>query len=343
MSNFRRNIVSQKLRIILDPHPRQVEEIFSPNDLLRLEKVADIAWGKDEPITPDFFDRQKESAFAVITGKWRYGSIEGMHRLRAIMEVGGCLPSSSELNYDLCFSRKVRVLSCAPAFGPMVAEMALGMAIDAAREISLGDSNFKQGTEKYLHAGNKNTFTLFDKNVGFIGCGNLAGELQHLLSPFRCKLKAYDPWLPDIFLTKQGVDPVDLRTLMSSCRLIFVLAIPSEENRGMLSRELMELIPATSVLLLMSRAHLVDFDALTNLLCRGKFKAAIDVFPDEPLDKDHPIRKAPGTILSAHRAGSVLEELKLIGKMVVADIQAMAAGLPPRQMQGAEPEIVCRL
>ena len=48
--------------------------------------------------------------------------------------------------------------------------------------------------------------------------------------------------------------------------------------------------------------------ALTEAVSQGKFKAVIDVFPREPLPKDHPIRKAPGVVLSAHRAGSVAHQ-----------------------------------
>ena len=68
-----------------------------------------------------------------------------------------------------------------------------------------------------------------------------------------------------------------------------------------------------AVLVLISRAHVVDFDALTELVLAGRFKAAIDVFPVEPLPLDHPIRRAPNAVLSGHRAGSVPEGLREIG------------------------------
>ena len=93
----------------------------------------------------------------------------------------------------------------------------------------------------------------------------------------------------------------------------------------------------------MSRAHVVDFDALTDLLCEGRFRAAIDVFPEEPVPEHHRIRKAPNVVLSAHRAGSIAKDLRLIGRMVVDDLEALAAGLPPWRMQAAQLQIVQRL
>jgi phosphoglycerate dehydrogenase-like enzyme len=164
-----------------------------------------------------------------------------------------------------------------------------------------------------------------------------------MIDPFGCRMLAYDPWLPDHYLRRQGVTPVDLDELLAGSQVIFVLAIPSRENRSMLSRERLSKIKPGSVLALMSRAYLVDFDALTELATAGRFRAVIDVFPQEPLPKDHPIRGAPGVVLSAHRAGSVERDLREIGRMVVDDVEAMLAGLPPTEMQVAQPEIVHRL
>jgi phosphoglycerate dehydrogenase-like enzyme len=300
-------------------------------------------WGHDEPIPTDEFARVKDDVFAIITGRWRYGPVAELPNLRAILEVGGRHPSPKVLDYPTCFARGIRVLSCAPAFGPMVAEMALGMALAAARGIVDAHVAFRRGEEKWLHAGNMDTFTLYGQTVGLIGFGGLARYLKPLLTPFGCKLQVYDPWLPSTYLASQGVTPIDLDTLLATSKVIFVLAIPSTENKALLDRERLARIQPGAVFVLISRSHVVDFDALTEFVSAGRFKAAIDVFPQEPLPLDHPIRKAPGVILSAHRAGSVPRDLRNIGRMVVNDIEAMLLGLPPLEMQVAQPEIVYRL
>ena len=107
----------------------------------------------------------------------------------------------------------------------------------------------------------------------------------------------------------------------------------------MLSRNLLERISPGGVFVLVSRAHVVDFDALTELVLAGRFKAAIDVFPSEPLEAHHPIRRAPGAVLSAHRAGSVREGLWEIGTMVVDDLEAILRGYPPQRLQEARHEL----
>jgi phosphoglycerate dehydrogenase-like enzyme len=138
------------------------------------------------------------------------------------------------------------------------------------------------------------------------------------------------------------VTPVALPTLLETSRVIFVLAVPSGENRALLSREMLERIGPGAVLVLISRAHVVDFDALTDLVLAGRFRAAIDVFPSEPFPPDHPIRRAENAILSAHRAGSVPEGMVEIGRYVVDDLEAILRGLPPRRMLAAEPELADR-
>ena len=333
--------MSKKINVLVDPAFRRMAEIFSVADQARLYEVAEVIWGQDEPMDPADAAAALTQAEAVICANWRYGdALYQAPQLRAILTVSGGFPL--DFDYDYCFDKRIRVLSVAPAFGPQVAEMALGMAIAAAREIVGGDRAMRAGTEAYLHQGNVGTFSLYGQPVGFIGFGGLARALQALLQPFGCPISVYDPWLGDGYLRRQGVTPVDLETLLAQSRVTFVLAVPSAENEALLSRAKLELISTGTVLVLISRAHVVDFDALTELVLAGRFRAAIDVFPQEPLAPDHPIRQADGAILSAHRAGSVKEAMWQLGEMVVDDLEAIAQGLPSRRLQLAEPELVGR-
>jgi phosphoglycerate dehydrogenase-like enzyme len=330
-----------KSPVLVDPHFRRVEEIFSPPDLERLHDLVDVVWGKDEPMPVDDARVVLRDAVAVVCAGWRYGDIldEAPH-LRAIIDVLGGFPDT--LDYARCFAGNIRVLSAASAFGRQVAEMALGMALAASREIVVGDRAMRDGTEQWGHRGNEGTFMLFGQPVGFIGYGGLARCLRPLLEPFGCPITVYDPWLGSGFLRSQGVAVASLETVLERSKVIFVLATPSAENRALLSRALLERIQPGAVLVLISRAHVVDFDALTELVSAGRFKAAIDVFLTEPVPHDHLIRQAPGAVLSAHRAGSVKEGLWEIGEMVVDDLEAIVRGLPPQRLQQAQPELVSR-
>jgi phosphoglycerate dehydrogenase-like enzyme len=333
--------MTTKPRVVLDPHFRTMQEIFSPADLARLHAIVQVSWGRDEVMPRDAARAALEDAIAIVSAGWRYGDLPAdTGNLRAIIDVSGGFPQT--LDYARCFANGIRVLSAAPAFGPQVAEMALGMALAASREIVAGDRAMRAGDERWLHAGNATTFLLYGRPVGFIGFGSIARCLRPLLAPFGCPISVYDPWLGEGYLRSQGVTPLALDQLLRTSQVIFVLATPSAENRALLSRDLLAQIQPDAVLVLISRAHVVDFDALTDFVLERRFKAAIDVFPVEPLPADHPIRQAPGAVLSAHRAGSVKQGLWEIGRMVVDDIEAIVQGLPPQRLQLAQPELIGR-
>ncbi len=330
--------------VILDPSFRAMANILTEQDLARMRAVAEIAWARDEPMPVAEIEAVREEVAVIITGSWRYGDVGRFPGLRAIMEVGGGFPSPDALDYGRCFASGIRVLSCAPAFGPAVAEMGLGLAIAAARQIAWTDRAFRTDEPHWSHTQFETEigtpFTLYGKQVGFIGYGGLARALQPLLAPFGCPIQVYDPWLTEAYLRQHGVTPVDLETLLATSRVIFVLAVPSATNRALLDAEKLGLIHSDAVFVLLSRAHLVDFDALTELLLAGRFRAAIDVYPQEPLSQDHPIRRAQHAVLTSHRAGAIGEALLNIGRLVADDLEAICQGRVPFAMHVAQPEFI---
>ncbi len=331
--------MTSKPTIILDPHARRMDEIFSPADRERLYRLAHVIGGSDAPMPQAEFEAALPDAEAVICWDWRYGNdlLRKAPKLRAIFSVEGGFPIG--LDYAYCYANTIRVLSVAPSFARQVAEMCVGMALACSREIVLGDLKMRRGDEDYLHAGNTSTFMLYGQPVGIIGYGGIAHALHPLLRPFDVEVLAYDPWLGDGYLRSLGVKPKSLEALLAESRVIFVLAAPTVENRAFLGQPELAHIQQGAVMVLMSRAHVVDFDALTEYVVAGRFKLATDVFPTEPLAADHPLRSAEGAVLSAHRAGSVKEGLWEIGEMVVDDLEMVLRGFPPRRCLNAEPEL----
>jgi phosphoglycerate dehydrogenase-like enzyme len=329
-------------KVIVDPNFRLMDEIFSPRDRKRLYEICEVVWGRDDFMPMDQFLAALPDAEAVICTNWRYGDVYGQAgKLRAIFDVEGAFPMN--VDYDQCYQRKIRVLSIAPSFARQVAEMALGMTLGLIREIALGDRLFRENREIYLHAGNVGNYMLYGKTVGMIGYGSIARALRPLLIPFGVNILAYDPWLSDGIIRLNGGEPVSLETVLSQSDVIYVLAAPTAENRAFLSREQFALIKPNAALLVLSRAHVVDFDALTEFVMANKFRMATDVFPTEPLAADHPIRHADNVIMSAHRAGSVQEGLWEIGEMVLDDLEMILRGMPPQRLPVAQPEVVKRL
>ena len=326
-------------RILIVPAPRRIAEIFEPADLARLRALGELTIIEDAPLGDAQFDALAADTDIVIGQiDLPRARLERMPRLRAVFNVeGNFLPN---IDYAHAMARGVRVLSTSPVFAEPVAEAALGMAIDLARGISRSDRLFRSGTEKYGLDANRDAFTLFRAQIGFIGFGDLGRAIAPLLVPFGAHLRAFDPWLPREHLESFGIEAASLADLLRLSKLVFVVAGVTSQNQGFLGAAEFASMPRGAALVLVSRAGVVDFDAMLDAAESGHLRVATDVFPQEPLDRDHRARRGDNLLLSPHQAGALDAALRQIGKRVVADAELIVRGLPPMMCKQAQPETV---
>ncbi len=326
------------MRILYDPEPRRTDEIFSPEDRARFFAGYDVIEvdpadrdaayarhlaGTDVLISQQPMDRQR---LALAT------------RLRAIFNVEtNFLPN---IDYGACFERGIHVLTPASVFSVPVAEIGLGMALSLARDIHGAHSEFLSGREKYGLEGNRQAELLTGSSIGFVGFGDLGRALLRLLAPFRATIRVYDPWLPDAYVRRQGVEPASLEDTLRLSRVVFVLASVTEQSRNLINRETLAMMPDGAILLLLSRAAVADFGALADEARRGRLRIGTDVFPEEPVTPDDPIRRVPGILFSAHRAGALTSVLEQIGALVLDDLSQISRNLPPVSCRRAERETI---
>jgi phosphoglycerate dehydrogenase-like enzyme len=241
-----------------------------------------------------------------------------------------------------CFQKGIHVLAAAPAFAPAVAESALAFALDLARGITAADREFRAGNEKYGLAGNCDTFSLRQADVGFIGFGNLARALLPLLAPFHCRIRVFDPWLPDSYVRDHHCEPSSLEDVLSKSRVIFILATVTTENEGFIDDTRIGAHPTGGRRNSGEPSGGGGFRSLCTPGRRRTFSAATDVFPLEPVPSDDPVRRVDGLLLSAHRTGGLRDSFFRIGDMAIDDLSLILAGLPPVSMQAAQRETVAR-
>jgi phosphoglycerate dehydrogenase-like enzyme len=322
--------------VLAAPHPR--ERIFTPESWRDLTDAFHVHDLTDEP---ERLDEVLPDAFAVVgQPDLPRERLDHARALRAVLNVEGNFYPN--IDYAACFERGVHVLGCGPAYADAVAEFALGLALDLARGISREDRAFRAGKERYVATGNDDAFLLRGADLGLIGFGNLGRALVPLLAPFRPNIRAYDPWLPDDVLDAAGLVPAALHDVLAGSRVVFVLATVTAESERLLGRAELAALPDSACVVLVSRAPVVDFDALLDEVASGRLRAAIDVWPDEPMPAEHRARTLDGLVLSPHRAGGIPQAFQQIGRMVVDDLRLIARGLPPVRMQPAAPELVAR-
>ena len=331
-----------KPRILIDPQPRTMDLIFDAEARRTLSATAEELVVFDAGPMPVEMLERALPATDILIGQTDMPRerLEGAPRLRAIFNVeGNFLPN---VDYEYCFARGIRVLVASPAFAVAVAEMALALALDLARGVSQNALAFRQRSESYGLASNQGCFLFTGCRVGIIGFGDLGRAFRPMVRPFRCPVKVYDPWLPDREILQNDCTPASLEEVLSTSDAVFVFASVTTENEGFLGERELALIRPGGLFVLMSRAGVVDFEAMTRAARSGRLRVATDVFPEEPFAKDHPIRDLPGVVLSAHRSGGMPEAFYEIGRMVVADVALLARGLPPLSCRVAQPETVSR-
>ncbi|MEI6463792.1 MAG: hydroxyacid dehydrogenase [Verrucomicrobiota bacterium] len=326
--------------ILLDPHPRRIERIFDEPTKRRLERLGRVLWHDGSPASAEHIDRHLPQAIALIgQSPMDKARLDRAPHLRAIFNVeSNFLPN---VDYAECHRRGIPVLSTAPVYARPVAELALAMAISLARRMHEADAALRTGKE--FKGDNHDSFLLHGKPLALVGCGNLGRALLPLLRPFSRELLVHDPWMHPSVLRELDVIPVSLDECFARARVVFLLAANTSENTGKIGARHFASMQKGSVVVLASRAALVNFPELLAAAASGHIRAGIDVWPEEPVPRDEPGRSTPNTLIQAHRAGSVPEIQPLIGQLVVDDLENILADLPPQRCQRAVVETVAKL
>lgn len=323
------------------PLPRTLDLIFSPENLERLHTRYRIVETTDEAL-PGLSD--------AILGEARYiigqpplteETLARLKSLKSVLNVESNLLNN--MPYDTVFARGIHVLTTGQVFAVPVAELGLAMALNLARGVIDADLDFREGRELWGGDGNRSARLLSGADIGIIGYGDLGKALHRVLTGFRPRIRVYDPWIPATVLKEAGVEPADLPTVMSESDFVFVVAAVTSENRAFLGEKGFSSMRQGAAFILLSRADVVDFDALLKAVESGHIVAASDVWPEEPLPAAHPVRRMPGFVRSAHRAGALDVAFKRMGEMVLDDMEFMDKGLPPVRLRRAERETVARM
>ena len=326
--------------ILLDPHPRRLDRIFDEPTKRRLERLGRVLWHDGSPAPADHLDRHLPHAIAVIgQSPLDRARLDRAPHLRAVFNVeSNFLPN---IDYAECHRRGIPVLSTAPVYARPVAEMVLAMAISLARRMHEADAALRVGRE--FKGDNHDSFLLSGKSLAIVGLGNSGRALLPLLRPFSREILVHDPWIHPSVLREQDVIPASLDECFTRARVVFLLAAVTSENTGQIGEKHFALMQPGSVVILASRAALVNFPELLAASARGHIRAGIDVWPEEPVPADEPGRSTPNTLIQAHRCGSVPEIQPLIGQLVVDDLENILRGLPPQRCQRATLETVSKL
>ncbi|HZZ56545.1 MAG TPA: hydroxyacid dehydrogenase [Opitutaceae bacterium] len=326
--------------ILLDPFPRRIERIFDEATKRRLEAMGRVIWHDGSAAPAEHIDRYLPETVALIgQSPLDKARLDRAPRLKAVFNVeSNFLPN---IDYAECHRRGIPVLSTAPVYARPVAEMVLGMAISLARRMHEADAALRAGKE--FKGDNRDSFLLHGKPLAIVGFGNVGRALLPLLQVFSREILIHDPWIQPAVLRELNAIPASLEECFTRGWVVFLLAANTTDNTGRIGQRHFASMRPGGVVILASRAEIVNFPELLAAAASGQIRAGIDVWPEEPIPAGEPGRHTPNTLVQAHRAGSVPEIQPLIGQLVADDLEAVLAGLPPQRCQRAQLETVARL
>ncbi|MDR7142236.1 phosphoglycerate dehydrogenase-like enzyme [Rhizobium sp. BE258] len=332
---------TEKPLAISAPEPRTLDLIFSDEARRVLRDTYEIVEADPDNIAGLGDEVLGKARYVIGQPPLSEETLARMTSLRCVLNVESNLINN--MPYDVLFQRGIHVVTTGQVFAEPVAEIGLGFALSLARGIVDADVAFRDGNELWGGEGNASARLIAGSEIGIVGFGDLGKALRRLLSGFRAKVRVFDPWQPKSIIEENNVEAASLEDVLTKSDFVFVVAAVTSENKGFLGAEAFASMRKGAAFILLSRADVVDFDALMAAVASGHIVAASDVYPEEPLPSDHPVRKLKGFIRSAHRAGALDSAFKKMGDMVLEDMDLMDRGLPPMRCKRAERETVSRM
>lgn len=233
------------------------------------------------------------------------------------------------LSIDVAAGNECGVTVCHttnPASAPQMIQFTWGMILAAVRHIPVEERNIRTG-------GWQTTLgtTLHDKTLGVIGLGKIGIGIAKVGQAFGMKTIAWSQNMTPAKAEAAGCRAVSKEELFKTADIVSVHLVLSARSRGIVGAAEFGLMKPTAYFVNTSRGPLADEAALLKTLQARKIAgAALDVYDQEPLPKDHPFRTLDNLVLTPH-IGFVTEETYRIGYTdTVEDIVAFLAGKPIR-------------
>ena len=252
--------------------------------------------------------------------------LAGVPELRLVAHTAG---SVRFLLPDDVLERGVRVSHAAAVMAEAVAEHVIALALLGLQRQQEMDARMRRGEWDSIRDTVPRRM-LGAQLIGVLGAGRVGQQVTRLLRAFGCRVLVADPYLDPPSAERLGAELVSLDELFSRADVVSLHAPLLPETRGMIGAELLARLRDGALLINTGRGALVDEAALLAELSNGRIRAALDVFTEEPLPPDSPLRALASVVLSPHVAGHTEETHLRQGQAMVDEIVRLLRGEPLR-------------
>lgn len=225
-----------------------------------------------------------------------------MPNLKLVLQTGGHAyhidtSAAQKQSIDIALGRRVK----APLIS--VPELTFAFALSLMHKVHQANNT--------MHNGHWQLFTgrtLSKRRLGILGLGRHGSRVAQIASTaFNMEVVAWER-VANSNDTNNGFKRLSLDELLETSDVVSIHLRLSKESMGLMNKERLEKMKAGAILINTSRGAIVDENALAEALTKGKLAGAgLDVFAQEPLAIDSPLRKLDNVILTPHIGWTVDE------------------------------------
>jgi D-3-phosphoglycerate dehydrogenase len=195
------------------------------------------------------------------------------------------------IDVDAATERGIAVLTAPAGNTISAAELTFALLLALVRKVPEAHRSMREGQW------DRKSFTgieLYGKTLGLIGAGRIGGEVARRARAFGMRVLAYDPFLNAERARALDVEVATLDQAIERADIISVHVPLTDSTRNLIGRPEIARMKRGVFLLNVARGGVVDEAALLEALHSGQVGgAALDVYSQEPLPADHPLRSAP--------------------------------------------------
>lgn len=302
-------------------------QLFLPETIDRLGEIAEFEFNPLDRELDEWeiitYGYEKD---AIITGWGTHQITEKViERLPKLKFIGHTAGSVSHLVTDDFFKHSIMLTNANEVLSSAVAEYCMMMTLVGFWEMIDIVNTVKEGNWR----SNEDIVDgIGGKTIGIIGYGSISKEYIRLLATYDVKILVYSSHCSEITALEEGFQLADLEQVLG-CDLVSLHSILNEHTYNMLGAKELSKIKDGAILINTARAGLIQEQALWNELQTGRFRAILDVFHQEPLQADNPLRNMKNVIITPHAAGTNRYWRSQQAKEVIRDMELyFTGGLP---------------
>lgn len=239
--------------------------------------------------------------------------------------VSRCGVGTDSVDFPAATEAGVVVTNTPGAMTEAVADYTFGLMLAVARSIPQGDALMRSGGW-----GEYPGVLVCGKTLGLVGMGQIGQGVARRAAGFGMRLLVHDPLLEASGALPDGLPPItfaSLDDLLTQSDFVSIHAPSTPETKHLFNADKLARMKHTAYLINTARGALVDESALVEALHAGRIAgAAVDVYSQEPLPADHPLRTAPRCVLTPHNAFNAVEAAAAMSLQSALNIVALLRG-----------------